>query len=90
MLTLGSLWRLYLASYTLLFDEMNISLGKLWEMVRDREAWPAAVHGSHRFGYDWATEEQQPPPPHFTMRAWSPLSDKEICRDQGADLQSGR
>ena len=46
MLTLGSLWRLYLASYTLLFDEMNISLGKLWEMVRDREAWPAAVHGS--------------------------------------------
>ena len=26
-------------------DSMNINLGKLWEMVRDREAWPAAVHG---------------------------------------------
>ena len=26
-------------------DVMNMNLGKLWEMVRDRDAWPAAVHG---------------------------------------------
>ena len=26
-------------------DEMNMNLGKLQEMVRDREAWCAAVHG---------------------------------------------
>ena len=26
-------------------DAMNTNLGKLWEMVRDREAWRAAVHG---------------------------------------------
>ena len=26
-------------------DAMNMNLGKLREMVRDREAWYAAVHG---------------------------------------------
>ena len=26
-------------------DAMNMNLGKLWEMLRDREAWCAAVHG---------------------------------------------
>ena len=34
-------------------DSMDMGLGGLWELVMDREAWRAAVHG---VGHNWATE----------------------------------
>ena len=26
-------------------DSMDMSMSKIWEMVKDRESWHAAVHG---------------------------------------------
>ena len=35
-------------------DVMDVNLGEFWEMVRDREAWHAAVHGAvHGVAKSW-------------------------------------
>ena len=39
-------------------DSTDISLSILQEIVKDREAWRAAVHGVQRVKHDLATEQQ--------------------------------
>ena len=37
-----------------IIDSMDVSLSKVWEIVKDREAWRALLHsvGSQRVGHD--------------------------------------
>ena len=36
-----------------------MEMGKLREMVKEREAWCAAVHGVQRVGHNWETKQQK-------------------------------
>ena len=44
-----------------IIDSMDMNLGKFQEMVRDGEAWHAAVHGVTRVRHDLVTEQQHLP-----------------------------
>ena len=36
---------------------IDMSLSKLWEMVKDRETWHAAAHWGHKIRQDLETEQ---------------------------------
>ena len=39
-------------------DSVDMSLSKLWEIMKAMESWRAVVHGSQRVGHELAIEQK--------------------------------
>ena len=52
-------------------DAIDMNLGKLWEMVRDREACGAAVHGVAESGMTWPLNNDNEQDLKVKITPWS-------------------
>ena len=58
---------------------MDMNLNRLWEIVKDREAWHAAVHGLQRVGNHLATEQQYSIVYMYNMLFFHSSVNKHLC-----------
>ena len=58
---------------------MGMSLSKLWEIVKNREAWHAAVHGVSKSQHNLAPEQQHEE---------EEKTEDNICSDRSAKIRT--
>ena len=62
-------------------DSMHMSLSNLQELVMDREAWSAAVHGVAKSWHNWATELNWCPK---LIYIWGEQTKQRVCQHRTA------
>ena len=58
-------------------DSMDVSLSKLWEMVKDREDWNAAVHEATK-NQTWLSDWTTTWPPNFANLSFKSLGQEKL------------